>query len=228
MSVYPWFKCYPGQFLKGIQDLSIDEQAFYIQLVMRMYDAGDGIHADGKTIARWCKSNERKWNRVKASLIEKNRIIELPDGVIVDERAIEEMYAYCTEEKNKVSKKFSQRLSKLRTRLAKLSKNISETSGNSSMITSYNKEEEYRKEARLTPDGVNAFEILRGACGGSSLQLRELSKLEHDLAGWNGEAFIVSSKWARDRFAESLRIPLKATGIRIIYQEGGLRLVANN
>lgn len=221
----PWFKCYPGDFLKGVDDLSDEELAFYTVIFMRVYDAGNAIYADDKTIARWRRSNVRKWQRIKASLIAKGRIVELTDGGIIDERALAEMESLCKDTKDKVPRKFAERFAKLRSCFPKDSGNISETGSENSLNTMPLKEEEYRKK-QLAPDGADAWEVLRGACGQSSLQLKELEKLEACLAGWNGEAFIVQSKWARDRFAESLRIPLKATGLRVeIGEPQGLRVV---
>jgi len=215
MSMSPWFKCYPDQYLRGVEDLDDTELAFYTVLVMRMYDAGDAIYADAKTIARYRRSNIRKWERVKASLIAKERIVELTDGGLIDERVLSEMEALCKDGKDKVSRKFAERFAKLRSCFPKDSSNISETASENAIDTRPLKEERNKKEAEMTPDGVNAFEVLRGACGQSALQQKELAKLESSLCGWNGEAFVVDSKWARDRFSESLRVPLKATGLRI-------------
>jgi hypothetical protein len=88
---YPWFKCYADDFLSGLADLSIDEQAFYVQLVFRMYDAADAIYVDDKRIARWCNSNARKWNRVKEALIDAGKLTILPDGGLINRRALREM-----------------------------------------------------------------------------------------------------------------------------------------
>lgn len=87
----PWFKCYPSDFLDGLRDLDNDETMFYVHLVLRMYDLADAIRMDDKQIARMVGSNIRKWERVKASLIDKNKLWETPDGALINQRALKEM-----------------------------------------------------------------------------------------------------------------------------------------
>lgn len=128
MSVGPWFKCYPDAFIGGLFGLDTDEQAFYVQLVLRMYDAGDAIYADDRQIARWCSSNARKWGRVKASLVAKGKLFELSDGGLINPRALKEM----TEDTSRLPERVRERLAKLSQMfgqcLAKDTPNIRETS----------------------------------------------------------------------------------------------------
>lgn len=92
-NVDPWFKCYPIEFLKGMRNLTAEEQAYYVQIVMRIYESGQPVKNDYRMIARWCQSNRRASERVIKSLIEKHRINQLDDGRLVDERAAIEVQA---------------------------------------------------------------------------------------------------------------------------------------
>ncbi len=129
-AIGPWFKCYPDAFIGGLVGLNCDETAFYLHLVLRMYDAGDAIYADDKTIARWCGSNARKWLRVRESLIAKRKLIELSDGGLINERALLEMSQFAAERRS-IPKPVCRRLDRLlemfEQSLAKDSRKISQT-----------------------------------------------------------------------------------------------------
>lgn len=134
----PWFKCYPDDFLGGLADLSTDEQAFYVQLVFRMYDAADAIYVDDKRIARWCNSNARKWNRVKEALIDAGKLTVLRDGGLINRRALREMI------------KNSDRVpEKVKDRLAKLSQMFEESLGKDSQKFGETSPENTKKTAPL-------------------------------------------------------------------------------
>ena len=91
MSLGPWFKCYPSDFLQGMRDMEPVTQAFYVQLILRMYENADAIYADDRQIGRWCNSNARPWKKVREQLIQQGRLVELSDGGLINPRALEEM-----------------------------------------------------------------------------------------------------------------------------------------
>lgn len=166
----PWFKCYPDDFLGGLADLSTDEQAFYVQLVFRMYDAADAIYVDDKRIARWCNSNARKWNRVKEALIEAGKLTVLPDGGLINRRALREMI----KNSDRVPEKVKDRLAKLsemfEQTLGKDFQNFRETSPEKPTKT------EPLKEARdQKPEGgVGAREVLAALMEAAGLSEEDL------------------------------------------------------
>ena len=215
MSVSPWFKCYPDQFILGMENLDTDEQAFYNQIVMRMYHAGDAIYVDDRTIARWCNSNARKWNRVRQSLLDKGRIVEVPGGGIVDERALEEMHTYCRESSAKVPERVRERIAKLYALFAKDTEKNCETASENPIKSVPLLEE--RKKKELPPDGALALDRLRAVIGEGGSLRTELDRLEDAVAGWCSEhdAFVVSSKFSRNHFQEKLRAPLRDLGLSI-------------
>lgn len=165
MSLGPWFKCYPGDFLQGMRDMKPVTQSFYVQLIFRMYEAADAIYADERTIGRWCNSNARPWRAAREELIQSGRLVELPDGGLINPRALEEMIeqssqkhvpAFIRERLAKVSKMF-------RESFGKDSRKISETSPENPAKTKPLKEPEPEPEeggvvarARENPIDVKA------------------------------------------------------------------------
>ena len=123
MSLGPWFKCYPDDFLQGMRDMDPVTQAFYVQLIFRMYGSGDAIYADDRTIGRWCNSNSRPWLRVRDDLIRQGRLVVLSDGGLINGRALEEMVE---QSESKHVPQF------IRERLAKLSDMFRESFGKDS------------------------------------------------------------------------------------------------
>lgn len=118
MSLGPWFKCFPGEFLNGMRDMDARKQGFYCQIIFRMYEAADAIYADDRTIGRWCNSNKRPWEKIRDELIAEGRLVILPDGGLINPRALREM----TEQ----AERNSQVPDFIRERLAKLSQMFGE------------------------------------------------------------------------------------------------------
>ena len=123
MSLGPWFKCYPGDFLQGMRDMEPVTQAFYVQLIFRMYETADAIYADDRQIGRWCNSNARPWKKIRQQLIEQGRIVELSDGGLINPRALEGMVEQAGREKVPAF---------IRERLTKLSEMFRESFGKDS------------------------------------------------------------------------------------------------
>ena len=112
MSIGPWFKCYPSNWLEGVRDLSLPAQGAYSHLLMRMYDAADAIPDDAKRIGRWLNSNAAGWRKVRKELIEEGKLTVLSDGRLINRRALIEMH-----EQSQGNKKVPQNI---RERIAKL------------------------------------------------------------------------------------------------------------
>lgn len=124
MSLGPWFKCFPGEFLNGMRDMDARKQGFYCQIIFRMYEAADAIYADDRTIGRWCNSNKRPWEKIRDELIAEGRLVILPDGGLINPRALREM----TEQ----AERNSQVPDFIRERLGKLSQMFAESFGKES------------------------------------------------------------------------------------------------
>lgn len=218
MSIGPWFKCAPDAFVKGMSALTIEEQAFYTQLVMRMYDAGDAIYCEDKTIAKWCNSNVRRWERVKASLIEKKRIFEMQDGGLIDERCLDEMVDACTRRKAKVSEKIRKRIAKLARCFANDTQIISKTSLENHLKTNPLKEEEIRKDrAEFPPEALAVLGALQASCVSAGLG-QDFGLLNEAIQDWDDGTFYVNSAFSRDRYGERLSRQLRAENVRLAVQ----------
>ena len=224
-NVGPWFKCYPDRFVKGMDALSIEEQAFYTQLVMRMYDGGDAIRATDKVIAKWCNSNVRRWKRVRESLIASKRIYELPCGGLIDEQALMEMSDFCTRKKSKVSPKIYERIAKLKASLRKHMEIISKTVPKNPMVSIPTIDKEYRENGDFPPDGAAALEGLRAYCG-EGKQLEDFNKLKACITGWNNGTFYVRSGWVVSQYSDSLHGPLKLMGVTLAVESSQPTLTA--
>ena len=122
MSLGPWFKCFQGDLLAAMHDMDARKQGFYCQIIFRMYDAADAIYADDRTIGRWCNSNARPWVKIKEELIAEGRLTVLPDGGLINPRALKEM--------NDQAQKNDQVPDFIRERLAKLSQMFAESFAN--------------------------------------------------------------------------------------------------
>ena len=91
MSLGPWFKCYPKDFLSGMCDMDARKQGFYCQIIFRIYESANAIYASDRIIGRWCNSNARAWLKIKEELIAEGKLVQLPDGGLINSRALEEM-----------------------------------------------------------------------------------------------------------------------------------------
>lgn len=231
MTLGPWFKCYPGAFLKGVEGLSGEEQAFYVQIIMRNYDAVNAVYCDYKTIGRWCGSNARKAERVIEGLIAKNRLVRLSDGGLIDERALAEMGELAASSLTKVSPKFRERLAKLASCLPKHSQIIGQTWLESPLETRSLKDKDIDRKRRgsaksdfigfeglqVSTEWLEKLEAFRVACD-VSMASAEWSALDRSLIGFDDGVILVGSPYASDRFAESLRRQLKTVGLKVAVQ----------
>lgn len=131
MSIGPWFKCYPSDWLEGIRDLSLPAQGAYAHLVMRMYDAADAIYVDDARIGKWLNSNARGWLRIKQELIAERKLVELADGGLINLRCLKEMADNCGKQSG-IPDHICQRIAKLSDMFAEtlpiVSRNFAETS----------------------------------------------------------------------------------------------------
>jgi uncharacterized protein YdaU (DUF1376 family) len=84
----PWFKCYPGDFLGGVSELSPAEGWVYTIILMRMYDEAAPVPDDAKRIARRCNMRLPTCQRAIDQLVAANKLIRR-DGFLINERALE-------------------------------------------------------------------------------------------------------------------------------------------
>ena len=96
-----------------------------------MYETGDAIRLDDRTLARRLNTNARKLNRIRGELVETGKLFILPDGGLIDELALGEMIANCEARKSQIPAHIQERLGKLcqmfRESFGKDLQNISQT-----------------------------------------------------------------------------------------------------
>lgn len=81
MSIGPWFKCYPKDWLAIAASLGVKEQAALFTISMRLYDAQGPLPLPDRAVARWLGINVRGWKTVKAALVEAGCLVELDSGL---------------------------------------------------------------------------------------------------------------------------------------------------
>lgn len=117
MSVRPWYKRYPADFIAGTLEMSLEEKGAYSMVLDLIYDRGRPIPDDPQWIARVCGCSTRKWNTIRARLIEMGKI-NSEDGFITNGRASFELLSGEKERENHAKaarKSHESRLKKSRT-----------------------------------------------------------------------------------------------------------------
>lgn len=79
MSRMPFYKRYPGDFLMGTRDLTLEERGAYSDLLDMMYDRGGPIPDEERWIAGFLGISIRKWKTLRASLISAGKLMERGD-----------------------------------------------------------------------------------------------------------------------------------------------------
>ncbi len=99
MSRRPWYKRYPSDFIAGTLQLSCEEKGAYSVVLDLIYDRGGPIPDDAQWIARVCNLSTRRWNQIRARLLELGKV-EAIDGVLTNKRALSQLKV---EEKEHIS-----------------------------------------------------------------------------------------------------------------------------
>ncbi|MGH6792168.1 MAG: DUF1376 domain-containing protein [Methyloceanibacter sp.] len=87
----PWYKRYPAHYLAGTYRLTAEEKGVYSTLLDLMYDRGGPIEDDAKELARICGCSTRRFNTIKRDLALTHGKLVLRDGLIINERALEQI-----------------------------------------------------------------------------------------------------------------------------------------
>lgn len=86
MSTRPWYKRFPSDFIAGTMNLTLEQKGAYSMVLDLIYDRGGPIPDDSQWIARVCGCSTRKWNKIRADLIEHGKI-HVTNGLISNFRA---------------------------------------------------------------------------------------------------------------------------------------------
>lgn len=71
-----FYKRYPGDFMMGTRDLSLEERGAYNDLLDMMYDRGRPIPDEPRWIAGLLGISVKKWNTIRASLLDAGKLVE--------------------------------------------------------------------------------------------------------------------------------------------------------
>lgn len=93
MSLRPWYRRFPADFIASTIKLSAEEKGVYSTLIDHMYDRGGPIADDPKELARLCGCSTRRFNQIKAALVEKHQKIIVQGGLITQLRVVKQIAA---------------------------------------------------------------------------------------------------------------------------------------
>lgn len=90
MAEKPWIRFFAGDFLTGVADLEPDEGWGYTMCLALMWDKGGPIEDDPRWIARRANLSTRRWNQIRAKLLNIGKL-EFRDGLLGNRKAIREI-----------------------------------------------------------------------------------------------------------------------------------------
>lgn len=86
----PWYRRFPDNFLGGINGMTLEEKGAYSVVIDMIYQRGGPIADEPRYIAGICNCSVRKWNAIRARLIDLGKL-EAIDGQLMNRRAEEEL-----------------------------------------------------------------------------------------------------------------------------------------
>jgi len=82
----PWYRRFPDNFLGGINGMSLEEKGAYGVVIDMIYQRGGPIADEPRYIAGICNCSVRKWNAIRARLIDLGKLVSI-DGHLMNDRA---------------------------------------------------------------------------------------------------------------------------------------------
>lgn len=86
----PWYRRFPDNFIAGTVGLTLEEKGAYSLLLDLMYVRSGPVPDEPRYIAGVCNCSVRKWNAIRARLLELGKIT-IVDGFLTNHRAEEEI-----------------------------------------------------------------------------------------------------------------------------------------
>lgn len=86
----PWYRRFPDNFIAGTAGLTLEEKGAYSLVLDLMYVRGGPIRDEPRYIAGVCNCSVRKWNAIRARLLELGKITTV-DGHLTNSRAEKEL-----------------------------------------------------------------------------------------------------------------------------------------
>lgn len=123
MSNLPWYRRFPDNFIAGTVGLTLEEKGAYSLLLDLMYVRGGPVPDEPRYIAGVCNCSVRKWNAIRARLIELGKI-EVAGGMLTNHRAEEEL-----DIARKISREAAENGAKGGNKSAEIRSNVKKTNG---------------------------------------------------------------------------------------------------
>ena len=86
----PWYRRFPDNFIAGTVGLTLEEKGAYSLVLDLMYVRGGPVPDEPRYIAGVCACSVRKWNAIRARLIDLGKLYVI-DGYLFNERAEKEI-----------------------------------------------------------------------------------------------------------------------------------------
>lgn len=86
----PWYRRFPDNFIAGTVGLTLEEKGAYSLVLDLMYVRGGPVPDEPRYIAGVCNCSVRKWNAIRAKLVDLGKI-HVVNGFLTNERAEKEI-----------------------------------------------------------------------------------------------------------------------------------------
>ena len=86
----PWYRRFPDNFIAGTVGLTLEEKGAYSLVLDLMYVRGGPVPDEPRYIAGVCNCSVRKWNAIRAKLIDLGKI-HVVNGFLTNDRAEKEI-----------------------------------------------------------------------------------------------------------------------------------------
>ncbi len=215
MARLPYVPLYLDAFGSAVAHLSLEEEGAYFRLLRLCWETpGCTIPTDPKWIARKLRVSMEDYQNAVVPILDE--FFSTRRGRFYQKRLLAEYVkandkVKARSEAGKAGAAAKHRKTKKkepdkRTRLPKQTHGIPEPEGSGRTLTG--------STMNLTPDGALALDGLRAACVTDHTR-DEIAKLQQCITGWRDKVFLVTGKYAVERFSLSLAKELHASGLSL-------------
>lgn len=87
----PWFRCFPDRLLGALAEMDSNTQHVYVTVLLKIYARGGPIRNDPAALGAFCRRPRASIKSAIERLIDMGRLVELPDGLLSNPVADEEL-----------------------------------------------------------------------------------------------------------------------------------------
>lgn len=212
MSELPYMPWYPSDFRADTQHLSLEERGAYRDLLDELWIRGGSLKFDERRIARMLSITPGKFRKIWSEIGE---FFCLEGGEIRNNRVTEEI----EKARKNVEKRIEVARNAAQKRWKKPQKNNDGTMPEAMPEQCQPKPKGLVSPLRdititLPQDGALALEGLRAACVSEHTRT-EVTKLTSCITGWRDGVFLVTGRYAAERFAQQLAPELRAVNVKL-------------